>query len=45
MGILGAGLMLFAIGFGGLVAVGLLIYVIVNRIRQIDKENFPDRKN
>ncbi|HRZ43226.1 MAG TPA: hypothetical protein P5228_11050 [Bacteroidales bacterium] len=27
---------------GGL---GMLIYVIVNRVRQKDKENFPDRDN
>ncbi len=42
---LGAGLVLFAIGLVGLAALGLLIYVIVNRIRQFDKEDFPDRKN
>ncbi len=34
--------------FTGIVVIGglgLLIYVIVNRIRQKDRENFPDREN
>jgi hypothetical protein len=40
-----AGLTLLAIGVFSLVAVGLLIYVIVNRIRQIDREKFNKRDN
>jgi hypothetical protein len=34
--------------FSGVVVIGglgLLVYVIVNRIRQKEKENFPDRDN
>jgi len=40
---LATGLIMLAVGLGGLVALGLLIYVIANRIRQHDKENFPKR--
>lgn len=32
-------------GIGLIGGLGLLIYVIVNRIRQKDRENFPDREN
>lgn len=40
-----AGLTLIAIAVFALIAVGLLIYVIVNRIRQIDRERFNKRDN
>lgn len=35
-------LIITLVAIGGL---GLLIYVIVNRIRQKENENFPDRDN
>lgn len=39
------GLSMALTGLAGLVVIGILIYVIVNRIRQIDKEKFTDRDN
>ncbi len=42
---LALGLSLVLTGLAGLVVIGILIYVIVNRIKQIDKEKFPDRDN
>ncbi len=35
---------LVVMGFFAVAFVGLLVYVIINRLRQKEKENFPDRK-
>ncbi len=45
MTLLPVSLALLVVGLGGLVAVGLLIYVIANRIRQYKDEDYPDRKH
>ena len=39
------GIVIFVLSLLAVAGLGLLVYVIVNRIKQKEKEDFPDRDN